>query len=336
MRADVDSFRSVTVHASAGAAHQAKLRRGSMETGWVDAAFHYQSVRQAELWMEVHRAHAPVSGREAFREIFHEAAVPVAREAAGRAVHLVGLGAGGGRKEGWILAALRAAGCRVRYTPVDVSVELALESARVADAFLPPGAITPVVADARFLPAQGGWLEPREKEELRIVTAFGVLPNWRPGEAFPVLRGLLRPDDLLLVSANLVPVPDDSVKVAEACEKILPQYDNAETRRWLRQVVMDWGWDAHLGPVRFGVEQLEGVCGLFARCDWIAPWPIPGGGGFPQNTHREPLRLFFSLRYSPKMLEQCLQNHGLRTQSTWVTPCAEEGVWLAWAGESSG
>lgn len=327
-----ENFRAVTVHASAGAVHQGALRRASMETGCVDAAFHYLSIRQSELWMEVHRAYAPVFGREAFREIFQQAAAHTARKVAGRPVHLVGLGAGGGQKEGWILAALSAAGCRVRYTPVDVSVELALESARVADAFLTQDQITPVVADARCLPAQGVWLEPREAGELRVVTAFGVLPNWTPSEAFSAVGGLVRPGDFLLVSANLAPGGDASIPVPEACEKILPQYDNPETRRWLRQVVTDWGWDACVGPIRFGVEQIEDVWGVFARCDWLIQEPILVEGGCVHSANGEALRLFFSLRYSPEALEHCLQARGLSAESVWLTPCTEEGVWLAQVG----
>jgi L-histidine N-alpha-methyltransferase len=327
----------VRIHGSLRASHQRVLRRAALESGVLDPSFHYQSVRQSELWMEVHRRHAPAAVDPSFMRIFQQVAESLSVAVAGRAVHVLGLGAGGGEKESLILQILRESGCTVRYTPIDVSVELALASAEVALPFV-EGPIVPVAADLRSLAQTDANLLFETSAEVRLVTAFGLLPNFVPSEIFRLLSNLLRPGDLLAVSANLAPagnLADASAAVdfkqcyEKACQRIVPQYDNAETRRWLRQVLVDWGLDSLLGETCFGLEWLEDVLGICARCDWKTKSPLRWEGTLVEFDAAQMLRLFFSLRYTPEILTQKMRMHGFCIRQGFCTPCGEEGVWAA-------
>jgi len=70
-------------------------RRRAMPDGPIPPEFHYEGYRQSQLWLEVARRHAP-SGLDAFYQLAFSR-VPI-----GTFTHLIGLGAGGARKEYWL------------------------------------------------------------------------------------------------------------------------------------------------------------------------------------------------------------------------------------------
>ena len=78
----------------------------------------------------------------------------------------------------------------------------------------------PVVCDlglaAADLPAMVG-----EAPGTRVVTLYGILPGMAAFEAMAAALALLRPGDMLALSANLLPEGDG------AMERIVAQYDNA-------------------------------------------------------------------------------------------------------------
>src|SRR5207237_1110942 len=74
-------------------------------------------------------------------------------------------------------------------------------------------------------------------EASRLITFFGMMPNFEPHLILPRLASVLRADDFLLLSANLAPGPD----YAAGVQKILPLYDNALTRDWLLTFLLDLG-----------------------------------------------------------------------------------------------
>ena len=149
-------FQTVLIHPSFRADALCRKRIASLMECAIDHAFHYAGVRQAELWLQVHRVHAPGSVDPAFESIYRTLAGELALELAGQTVHVIGLGSGGGEKEVWVLEALRARHCRVRYTPVDVSPELALLSAEVAQGWVNQP-IQPIVGDLSLLPDLRVW-----------------------------------------------------------------------------------------------------------------------------------------------------------------------------------
>lgn len=322
------------VHDSVRAHALSQRRKESLFTGELDQRFHYMSQRQAQLWMEVHKRHAPLFRDPEFSKIFENAAAELASELAGESIHLVALGAGGGEKEALVLAALRAQGCRVRYTPLDVSVELALLSAeagktRGADEVYPVAGDLSALDGIREWPGHGG--------ERRVFTAFGLAPNMRPDVLFGALAGVMRTDDALLLSANLAPVADGEETSGDAqhraCREILPQYDNLETRLWLRQVLVDWGLADALNEPVFEVERIDCAWGIAASCHWLFDAKFEWEGRSFEARRGTKLMLFYSLRYTTEILSQALQKNSLLLGTGHAPPCKQEGVWRVVRGE---
>ena len=69
----------------------------------------------------------------------------------------------------------------------------------------------------------------------------------------PKLASLIRPKDFLLFSANLAP----GKNYAAGMKKILPQYDNAQTRDWLMTFLLDLGIEKCDGELRFEIETVK-------------------------------------------------------------------------------
>lgn len=324
----MSGFRPVWTHASLRAVALSQKRRDSLVRGEIDHGFHYQGVKQSQLWLEVHRCHAPLFSNTSFIDIFHAIAADTAAELAGQAVHVIGLGSGGGEKEAWLLQALRNAGCSLRYTPVDTSLELALLSAEAAAPYLQTDSL-PIVGDLSLLAELSAWLARYPSDEVRVYTAFGLTPNFLPSQLFGGLSNVLRPQDVLLLSANLAPVSDEDSGQAyrAACETLQPQYDNPETKAWLRQILLDWGIAADLSEPVFQVEALENLLGFVASSEWLSEVGFPWEGQFFQAQRGARLRLFFSLRYTPKRLAETLKRWGLALEQGYLTDCGQEGVW---------
>jgi L-histidine N-alpha-methyltransferase len=322
-------FRLVSIHQSLRAAEQRQKRAASLRSGKLDHGVHYLSARGAQLWTEVHRVHAPLFANPSFAEIFRSISRETAARLAGQAVHVIALGAGSGEKEAWLLQALKAAGCQIRYTPVDTSLELALMSAEAGEPYA-AAEILPVAGDLSLLAELPAWLAQYGSDGTRIYTAYGLTPNFLPSQLFPNLAENLRREDQLLLSANLVPVrADDSTDAAyrQACNPILPQYDNPETRSWLRQILVDWGIADYLSEPAFSLAEHECILGFTARSTWLANASFAWEGTTFQAHCGEELQLFFSLRYTPARLAQVLKEFGLQLGSSYITPCGQEGVW---------
>lgn len=320
-------FQTVLIHPSFRADALRQKRIASLMDGTLDHAFHYAGVRQAELWLHVHQTHAPVTVDPAFETIYRHLARDLAMELAGEAVHVIGLGSGGGEKEAWVLEALKQQGCRIRYTPLDVSPELALLSAEVAENWVDQ-AILPIVGDLSLLPDLKDWLDGEQQQASRIYTAFGLTPNFAPSILLKGLGGVLRDTDHLLLSANLAPTAhEDEAAYHTACRAIQAQYDNPATRTWLRQVLIDWGIAARLSEPRFELGEMEGIAGFFAWSQWLEDTRLDWDGLDFRAAKGEALRLFFSLRYTEERLAAKLQLQGLSLAGGYLTPCKQEGVW---------
>ena len=70
-----------------------------------------------------------------------------------------------------------------------------------------------------------------------------MIPNFEPQVILPRLAGMIRPEDYLLLSANLAPGAD----YAAGVQRILPLYDNTLTREWLMTFLLDLGVEMGLG-----------------------------------------------------------------------------------------
>jgi hypothetical protein len=168
-------------------------------------------------------------------------------------------------------------------------------------------------------------------EAARLITFFGMIPNFEPALILPRLAGLLRRADHLLFSANLAPGPD----YAAGVRRILPLYDNALTRDWLMTFLLDLGVTTADGKLSFLVEDDPVGSGLkrvaahfrFSRAREIHVdehrFEFPAG---------ESIRLYFSCRHTPALVQTLLARHGLKVLDQWITPSQEEGVFLVRRG----
>ncbi len=326
----MQTVRSVLIHPSVRASAFRHRRIESLRTGMIDPTFHYAAVKQAELWLRVHQLHAPGSVQSDFRAIYRDLADDLARSLAGQAVHVIGLGSGGGEKEAWILEALHEQGCTLRYTPVDVSPELALLSAEMADrrVHFP---VIPLVGHLSLLEGPPDWLPNDDPAEIRVYTAFGLTPNLPPDWLPRQLARQLRTGDQLLISANLAPTEQpDQADYLPACRRLMSQYDNPETLAWLRQALIDWGIAPLLSEPHFDLAELQGVAGFFATSHWLDDTRFDWEGLPFTARAGEPLLLFYSLRYTPARLARELAACGLTLGTGYVTGNGEEGVWRVW------
>ena len=310
---------------------QARLR-ASFQARRIHGAFHYETARRAHRWMQVHAAHSPAFKAEDARSIYDRAAAESVSMSAADTLDpwaCIGLGCGSGHKEARVVAALAARGGPGTYLPVDVSVPLVLIARGAALATVPALRVHGIAADltdAEDLPAAiEPWMPPGAR---RWFTLFGMLPNFEPGLIVPRLAAWMRPGDRVLFSANLAPGPDLEAGV----RTVLPQYDNPETRLWLRTLLEDHGVSGDSGAVEFRIEREAAGAGC-ARiaADWVVHGPsalILDHETFSLDAG-DRLRLFFSWRYTRESIEPLFRTQGLRCVQSWIADSGQEGVFLA-------
>ena len=301
----------------------------SLRTRKVNHKFHYDSVKQSQQWLALHQAYSPSRTDPDCAATYDRSFAAAVAGIAGRRVHLVGLGCGGGQKDARLIKLLRDSGKEVYYTPSDVSTAMVLVAREAALAVLPESHCSPLVCDlalADDLPSVVAECGP--PDAARLITFFGMLPNFEPPVVLPRLAALVRPADHLLFSANLAPGSD----YAAGVQRILPLYDNALTRDWLLSVLLDLGVERADGAVRFVIEDDLGGIGLkrvaayfrFERPRHLAV----EHEGFEFRPGVE-IRLFFSYRHTPALVHSLLGPYGLEVREQWITRSEEEGVFLA-------
>jgi SAM-dependent methyltransferase len=304
---------------------QARLL-ASFQTRRIHGAFHYDTARRAHRWMAVHAAHSPAVTADDARSIYDEAARESVAALEPGQWGCIGLGCGSGHKEARVVAALAAQGSSVTYLPLDVSVPLVLISREAALAQVPKLKVHPIAADLTDISDLSAVIDSLVPSGVgRFFTLFGMLPNFEPEFIFGRMASWLRPGDRLLFSANLAPGPDLEAGV----RAVLPQYDNPETKAWLRTLLEDHGVSADCGSVVFHIEPVHGFPGC-ARiaADWVVSQSselVLDGESFPLLPG-ERLRLFFSCRHTPGSIEFGLRSHGLRLAQSWIAGSGEEGV----------
>jgi L-histidine Nalpha-methyltransferase len=324
----MSSLVQVAIHASQFPENVRRDLLESLRTRQVNHKFHYDSVKQTQKWLALHQALSPsrtdADCAATYDRGFAEAA---ARVQAAR-VHLIGLGCGGGQKDARLLKLLQTSGGTLFYTPSDVSAAMVLVARQTARAVIPEEACFPLVCDlasAEDLPAALDALH--VPEAARLITFFGMIPNFEPQVILPRLAALVRPADYLLFSANLAPGPD----YGAGMQSILPLYDNALTRDWLMTFLLDLGAETSDGELRFVVEDDPGGSGLkrvAAYFRFLRSREIRVDGQRFLFSAGEAIRLFFSWRHTPALVRTLLSPHGLRVAAQWITKSEEEGVFL--------
>lgn len=247
------------------------------------------------------------------------------------AVHLIGLGCGGGQKEAALLRRLRGGDRPVSFSASDVSSGMVITALQAAWEALEADHCSGVVCDLAETRDLHEFLESRTPAGARrVVTFFGMIPNFEPEVLDGVLRCILRPGDLLLSSANLAPGNDYPAGV----EQVLPQYDNALTREWLEMLLDDLGIRPNAGRTTFAIEESPARSGLlritagFEFRESVAVRVEGEAFDFKAGTT---LQLFFSYRHTVDTVGTLFAASSLKLLGSWVSNTGEEGVFLAGA-----
>jgi L-histidine N-alpha-methyltransferase len=300
----------------------------SLRTRKVNHKFLYDSVKQTQQWLALHQVFSPSRTDTDCAATYDRSFAAATARIDARPVHLIGLGCGGGRKDARLLQLLQDSGKKVFYTPSDVSTAMVLVARQTAMAVIDPQACFPLVCDLGSAEDLSTVLEALSMTQMtRLITFFGMIPNFEPKLILPALARLLQPEDFLLLSANLAPGPD----YAAGVERILPLYDNALTRDWLMMFLLDLGVEASDGEIRFAIEDDPGGGGLkrvVADFRFVRPREIQVDQQYFHFDSAESIRLFFSWRHTPALLQQSLGDYGLRVLDQWITSSEEEGVFL--------
>ncbi|MDB6017907.1 MAG: hypothetical protein JWR19_2396 [Pedosphaera sp.] len=319
---------NVTIHSSQFPEAVRRDLLASLRMRQVNHKFHYDSVKQTQKWLALHAAYSPSRTDDDCAATYDASFTASAQRIEANSVHLIGLGCGGGQKDARLLRLLQSAGKRVAYTPSDVSVAMVLVARAAALPIVGAADCHPLVCDlatADDLPAV--LAQQAEPAAARLITFFGMIPNFEPQLILPKLAALLRPTDYLLFSANLAPGPDYTAGV----QRILPLYDNALTRDWLMTFLLDLGVEPADGELRFTIEDDPAGSGLkrvaayfhFQRLRQIAV----AEESFAFRTG-ESIRLFFSYRHTPDRVHTLLAQQRLAVLEQWITRSGEEGVFL--------
>jgi uncharacterized SAM-dependent methyltransferase len=297
----------------------------SLRARAVNHKFHYDSVKQTQKWLALHQAHSPSRNDADCATIYDAGFDAVAARSQSKAVHVIGLGCGGGQKDTRLLRLLQERGKEIFYTPCDVSTAMVLTAREMALAVLPPGHCFPLVCDLAGVDDLPAIFNERDiQDATRLTTFFGMIPNFEPEMILPKLAALIGAEDVLLFSANLAPGAD----YAAGVEKILPQYDNALTRDWLLAFLFDLGVEMRDGELRFAIEDVRQLKRVVARFYFTHPRAIMLDEERFEFRAGESIRLFFSYRYTPELAREVLAQHGLEVVDQWVTRSEEEGVFL--------
>jgi L-histidine Nalpha-methyltransferase len=298
----------------------------SLRTRRVNHKFHYDSVKQTQKWLALHQAYSPTRNNADCQAVYEKGFAAAAAQIKSRRVDVIGLGCGGGQKDTRLLKRLKARGKAVTYTPCDVSPAMVLTARQTALAVLPEGNCFPFVCDLVTADDLPLFFESRiTNHESRIITFFGMIPNFEPQDILPRLAALIRPKDFLLFSANLAPGSD----YAAGMKKILPQYDNALTRDWLMTFLLDLGVERRDGDLKFAIE--EGRFGLkrvVARFHFRRARRIEIEDEAFNFEVGDSIQLFFSYRYTPERVRKILARYKLKVCEQWIAKSEEEGVFL--------
>ena len=294
----------------------------SLRARKINHKFHYDSVKQTQKWLALHQIYSPSRNDENVRAIYENAFEAAAAKIKLKSIHIIGLGCGGGQKDTRLLKLLKAHGKEIFYTPCDVSSAMVLTARQTALEVLLEKNCFPFVCDLATADDLQNLLVTHPPS---LVTFFGMIPNFEPQEILPKLASLVRPKDFLLFSANLAP----GKNYAAGMRKILPQYDNAQTRDWLMTFLLDLGVERSDGELKFEI-----AAGSFGLKRFVASFYFKRGRQIKIENEifnfkpNEKIRLFFSHRYTPELARKILGKFKLEICGQWIADSEEEGVFL--------
>jgi L-histidine Nalpha-methyltransferase len=324
----MSSVVQVSIHSSQFPERLQRDLAESLLTRQINHKFHYDSIKQAQKWLAVHEAYSPARTDPNCAITYDSSFNGAVGRIAAQRISLISLGCGGGQKDVQLLRMLREAGKEVFYTPSDVSLALVLTAYQNATELIPAQNCHPVVCDLTTAEDFPELLKEIEPPSLgRLITFFGMIPNFEPGLILPKLADMLAIEDHLLLSANLAPGLDYEVGI----QTVLPLYDNALTRDWLMTLLLDLGIERQDGEVRFVIENCPSEAGLKRVMSYFLfhrVRQIRLSGTIFHFAVGDVIRLFFSYRYTPERVQCLLAQHQIAVLDRWITQSGEEGVFL--------
>ncbi len=243
-------------------------------------------------------------------------------------VELVGLGCGGGQKDGMLASALLAAGASVSYCACDASPGLVLTASSTLERVVPDVLVTRLVADlVEAVDLDRFWKEGATEKRLRIFSCLGIVPNVSPAALADNIVSWMDPGDWLVMSANLYVADDPQHDLAA----ILSQYDNPLTRRWLSTLLDDVGLEGGPSALDFSIENDEDPSAP-ARVQALLRMKRDHALTLDGEAHRfaagEAIRVFYSNRFTRSDFEAYLQSNGLTPAGAATLDSGEEGAWI--------
>jgi L-histidine N-alpha-methyltransferase len=321
----MSSLVNVAIHSSQFPEKVRQDLLDSLRTRAVNHKFHYDSVKQTQKWLALHQAHSPSRNDADCAAIYDRAFEAATARIDSKEVHVIGLGCGGGQKDTRLLRLLKKSGKEISYTPSDVSTAMVLVARQASTTVVSEDRCFPVVCDLAGNDISPAIFATRNTEHgTRLITFFGMIPNFEPDTILPKLASLVGTDDWLLFSANLAPGADYQAGTM----RVLRQYDNPLTRDWLLAFLFDLGVEAGDGDLRFTIEDVNGLKRIVARFHFGRARTVAIDAEQFEFRAGNSIRLFFSYRYTPDLVRTFLARHGLNVLDQWITKSEEEGVFL--------
>lgn len=146
---------------------------------------------------------------------------------------------------------------------------------------------------------------------IKLLTLFGVLPNLAPSPLLQRIAQRMKPGDLLLFSANLAPGRSGFA----GAHRVLCQYDNLPTRRWLEVAVQAYRPKLPAGRLDFSIHpdpRQKSLARIEAR--WVSP--------------KSTITVFSSRRPTAAQVEAWIRLASLKKLARFLDPRGEEGIWL--------
>ena len=259
----------------------------------------YSHPSLGRLWKKVHLSCSPFLKRPAVRSLYQRPA-SLLRKRLPSSYALIALGCAEGTKEALLLKKLPRPAFLLA---ADTNLSLAR---RATQRLLARKKTFRRIDLSRSLPAFH--LPPFTN---KLITLFGVLPNLDP---LPLLRRLARTmkrGDFLLFSANLAP----GKSALAGARRILPQYNNPPTRRWLEAAVRRYRPKLPPGRLDFGIHpdpRQPSLARIEAR--WI--------------VGKRAWIVFSSRRPTPRQVETWIRLARLKKVARFLDPRGEEALWL--------
>jgi len=263
----------------------------------------YSHPSLGRLWKKVHLSCSPFLHRTELQRLYRLPSKRIRKHFGRRSYSLLALGCADGTKESLLLKKLPKP---TSLLALDTNLSLARHAARRLPAFQKAAHRADLTSSLSLQ-----FLSSRLNSHPTLITLFGVLPNLNP---LPLLRSIsrcMKKDDLLLFSANLAP----GIKGRSGALRVLPQYDNPATRKWLEAAVGQLRPRLPKGRLEFGIfpdPKQKSLVRIEAR--WI--------------SQRKTFTVFSSRRPTSSQVEAWIRTTQLRKLACYLDPLGEEGVWL--------